>query len=430
MALISAKLEKLSRTLLGFASLVLLATGCDGPNTDINEEISCTEAKGAWLVSKVHCNGQLLENPKFSAVQFTDDIHMDWTLGSSDCQKKVTNVYHLQKAKLDVYGTSFFSCSEDGADTTSCNGMQASCDSSVPGSIHTHNIPKCSIYHGSLKLVRTASPTLSNQGLSFCPPGEEEEIYFTRQHPGSAALTFSTEFGHEFIAPVLPQQVSEPIKIVMTNRGSTDATNISPQIEVPFEFVDSPFPGKDENGDLGTCSSTLPALSECTFYIRFRPVEPGKIEFNMPIHFSNGSGQVTTYFKLSGIGEQPVADLVLLSPHPLDFGILVANTIQRKFVTLRNDGTGPARNLEFREPVPPFFYPETDEFPGEFGTCDSFIGVGEECVVEVEFRPEAPGIFAQDIAYVYENAILYDNGAPRKSIRQFTIKGSAVTAGP
>ena len=370
----------------------------DGPNSDALEETSCEEATGTWVVSDVACNGESLGASTFSAIVFNTSSSAEWLTGSADCQQRSTNVARQTVPQLSLVGTSFYQCESDGSPVGSCSGVQQSCSSSQAADGRVLDFSVCVVENVSrLRLNRTVTDDLIAQNQNFCPDsGQEEEITYVRAVEGEAAVSFS----NQGFVNILPNEV-QTSTITILNSGTLTATGLIPSsLNSPFRYVGGSYPGTN-----GNCGSTIPRTSSCTIEVEFAPTAVGSFSDTLALTYNNGVGVVTSNIALTGVAEQPIAEIVMVDPALADFGSITTGSSANMTIRFENQGTGVASSLSMVGLAAPFSF-TGGSYPGTGGTCGSSLGVGSDCTVEVTFSPGAAGFFAGTLRVVYNDGVL------------------------
>jgi len=446
MILIKGKLEKFNLFFLArsidrlhfnfykkviFIGWLFLFSGCDGPNHDDFEQISCQEAQGLWMLSLVQCNGKLVDGPIPSIVNFEDSQTMHWTFGASSCQKTISNIYHLQGDLLDVFGTQFQVCKADGNSTASCNTQETTCTDTLPGSLVTHNVDSCVIEHGDLRLERRTSLELLSQEYNYCAAGEKEVLYYRQvtKTEGFVEFDVGNHFEFKTVDDIFPFNSTEPQRIVVSNPGLTDVNDLKFKMEAPFEFAGGSYPGQASINQKGSCGTSLPKASQCSLYIQFHPTEPGKAFFELPYSYNNGQGILKDHLSLEGFAATPKAIIKLVEDQITDFGTVVANGSKKLQIRLINIGSHTATGLRLSDETPPFYFSGSEGFPGSIppGTCNQPLSPGNVCVIEFDFRPGGPGIFSHAFYLTYNNGLDLVTGFERTSLLEILLKGRAIS---
>lgn len=99
-------------------------------------------------------------------------------------------------------------------------------------------------------------------------------------------------------------------------------------------------------------------------------------------------------------GETLRAQIEVTNSDPLNFGTLAVGTKQTRQLNLTNTGREVASQLNTVRPLNPFHF-SGGSFPGEGGTCQETLAIGESCELMLEFSPLQTGIFTGFISIAY-----------------------------
>ena len=133
-----------------------------------------------------------------------------------------------------------------------------------------------------------------------------------------------------------------------------------------------------------TCSSSLPAYSQCHVLVSFFPVVPGQVHGQIVVNDANGTTQTAT---IIGTGVGPaLTPTVTLAPGMYDFGSVVVNTpIPDAVFTVTNGG---ATDAYFSANAS---LTGSSLFAISANSCANPITAGTSCTIKVSFKATASG---------------------------------------
>ncbi len=94
------------------------------------------------------------------------------------------------------------------------------------------------------------------------------------------------------------------------------------------------------------------------------------------------------------------AQIEVTNSDPLNFGTLAVGTKQVRQMNLTNTGSEVASQLNAVRPLNPFHF-SGGSFPGESGTCQETLAIGESCTLMLVFSPLQTGTFSGFISIAY-----------------------------
>ena len=335
----------------------------------------------------------------FSALTLNSASSIEWYLGAADCQQRSSNIARHDIPALGLVGTGFYQCLEQGSPVGSCSGQQQSCSSSIAADARAQDFSVCVIENNSqLRLDRLVTDDLINNALNICPnSGQSEQLLYQKAVEGSASLLLQGS-GFE---PILPGE-SNTTTFTLVNSGTIDATGLTPStVDLPFRYSGGNYPGTN-----GTCGTLLPRISSCSLELEFVPTAVGTFSAPYSIAFNNGSAVVSLQTQLTGVAEQPLAQIVVDDPPTATFGNIGVGLTATLSIRFKNIGSGEATSLSMVGLTPPFRFSGSGAYPGTTGDCDTSLAVDGECTIEVEFTPAATGFFAATLIVVYNDGLL------------------------
>ncbi len=126
--------------------------------------------------------------------------------------------------------------------------------------------------------------------------------------------------------------------------------------------------------------------------------------------------------------EELLAFIEIAGPNPLDFGTHPVDDRIVETLTLTNVGNSLATELRGTGLASPYLF-TGGLFPGEGGTCDLQLDIGESCTIEIEFFPLTAGYFTDNLLVSYNNGsgtVTINHGLAGTSsadLAQLTISG-------
>ncbi len=165
--------------------------------------------------------------------------------------------------------------------------------------------------------------------------------------------------------PQLVGTTSAPLKVMLTNTGTTPLSIASKRVSAPFQFASGT-----------TCGSTVAAGAKCTLLLTFHPTVMGVKSGLLTL---NDSASIKSQvIELSGTGTTLTA-----SPTQLTFGsVQVGTTSGPEYVTLTNTGSTAVSvtGVGTAGTYPNDYFVETN-------TCGSQISPGASCTFSIIFEP-------------------------------------------
>ena len=185
---------------------------------------------------------------------------------------------------------------------------------------------------------------------------------------GTAAVTLSTtsiNFG-----TILVKSSSTAPAVTLFNNQTVALTNIVISIT-----------GSSAYSQVNTCGTSIPALSQCSITVTFKPTTSGTQ--NATVNITDSANNSPQTISLTGIGQQPVT----LSPSSLSFGtVTVGTTSAAMNITVTNHQKVTLTFSSIRI---------GGANPGDFAlsanTCGSSLAAGAKCTLSITFKPTVTG---------------------------------------
>jgi hypothetical protein len=216
----------------------------------------------------------------------------------------------------------------------------------------------------------------------------------------TVTLNCPTNSGNFASTPVGSQSSDSPTACILNNGTASGLTSIVLGFTTGVNFNDTTPPT--------TCGSTLAASTSCNVYVTFAPTAIGTLSDSLNATYTGGSAAQA----LSGQGlANPI---VSLSPTSLTYSIAAGSNATQN-VTLSNTGTTALTITSF------VLSDNTNYSLPVSGTpcpiSPSTLGVGNSCIIAVEFAPALPGTF---------NATLNVNDNASGSPQQVSLFGTSI----
>jgi len=210
----------------------------------------------------------------------------------------------------------------------------------------------------------------------------------------------------------------------VNNTGAAPATGLGGgALSAPFSYPGTGFPGAG-----GTCVGTLDPGDSCTVVVAFKPTGTTPATASMAVVYDDGTGPVIATRAMSGGGTTaPLLvvqdfDATNLFPTYWDFGARGINQpVTHEFYVI-NTGGAPA-NVMTAPAIGTGFGYVGGNYPGQGGSCSGSLAPGAACIVNVEFRPTAPGPVSGNVRINYQDSM----GAALSATR--VVRGVGATVG-
>ncbi len=410
-------------------SLSLLFFACNGENIDPVTEVSCSSAKGLWTIVGVTCDGVSVEIDPVTYL--FDDVtgNITQTTGRVDCATQFNWLVEVgaETAIFSMTGSGNLSCSKSGADVNFCSSEINSCNAGINITGLRNEYPTCVIERDGMSLIRNVSLVNNPDNLSFCENGQTETVTLRQGDyippppppPGNdpedtrafieVVGNNPTDFG---VHPVGSRIVRA---LTLTNTGFGPATGLTAHgLDAPFLFVGVKYPGIG-----GSCTETLEKGDSCTILIEFFPQVASYYTDNLTINYSNGSSAIAISQGLAATASANLAQLTISRGPFYNFGKIVTGQPEVQTFTVRNSGGADAIGVFPSALTPPFSY-TGGVYPGLAGDCGSLLTTTQDCILEVEFTPQAVGPFNDTIEMNY-----FDGANDQKTRRNIFGEGVA-----
>ena len=201
------------------------------------------------------------------------------------------------------------------------------------------------------------------------------------------------------------------VTLNVSNSGGSDALNVNPSINSPFNFKGGSFPGTG-----GTCTSAINAGSSCTVVVDFSPTTVGVISGNLTFNYKTALVNKSTGIVLNGEGIT-VSSLVFLNGTQEDFGQVTVGLDKTVSLTVTNDGSFNAASLALGTVANGFSIVST--------TCGTTLAASASCLIAVKFTPSAA------ISYIENLSVSYNDGLANQSVvtqlKGLGISGAGLT---
>ncbi len=187
------------------------------------------------------------------------------------------------------------------------------------------------------------------------------------------------------------------LPVTVTNSGQASATlfQLVSGLNAPFYFAGG-YPGEG-----GTCGSTLAAGQTCTLVFGFNPT--GLVSSSNTLSFSyfNNLASSSVSLTIQGTGAN-AAFLTLNTGARFDFGAQLTNTTSKKFVIVKNLGSGQATALSASFSAAQFSF-AGGSFPGTGGNCSTSLASAASCTLVIDYSPTAVGAYSGTFTLNYNN---------------------------
>src|SRR5439155_1767379 len=189
----------------------------------------------------------------------------------------------------------------------------------------------------------------------------------------------------------------------LTNTGTTTVTISGETITGDYALA-----------GLGTCGTSLAALTSCTISVNFKPTTTGTRTGTVTVTDSATGSPQKVSLSGSGVSSGTSTPVASLSPTSLSFGNQTVGTASAAHVvTLKNTGTATLTISGITHTVGNFYF-------GAGATCISTLAAGASCTFSVVFKPATTGTLTGTVT-VTDNA----TGSPQK----VSLTGSGVSSG-
>jgi hypothetical protein len=189
----------------------------------------------------------------------------------------------------------------------------------------------------------------------------------------------------------------------LNNTGGSPATSITGAgLALPFDYAGGSFPGG------GSCGTVLANGATCTFIVTYSPTASGTSNDTIDINYVDGVVAQVTHRDVTGVSASPA--VISISDGPTyNYGTLGNGSTTVKIFTLTNIGAFTATGLGGGGLAAPFDFAGATGFPGTGGDCTATLPAGSSCLVAVEFKPTATGVYADSLDIAYNNGVAVQN---------------------
>jgi len=218
--------------------------------------------------------------------------------------------------------------------------------------------------------------------------------------PINAQLSISDGPTYDYGDVILTQASDKTYTV--TNSGFFPATGViagTPSLSSPFTFVGGSYPGT-----AGTCTATISGSTSCTIKVRFNPSAEAA-DFSSVVRLSYSDGTNTKLAAVAVTGRGISQSLITFNDGAsYNYGSVLTNaTLDRAFTISNSSGVTASLMTPGTPALAGTFLFKGGQFPGQGGTCGTFLKTGQSCTVMLRFAPTSLGAKADTFRLNYNN---------------------------